>query len=151
MGTVLLEVFRNRVFLIPVLSWAFAQTIKVALGVYREHRFNFKWFVGTGGMPSSHAAGVSALATTVGLTRGFTSTVFGITLIFSLIVMFDAQGVRWATGRQAEVLNRIVDDVYARHELKEERLKELLGHTPVEVLAGAFLGALLAILAHVYF
>lgn len=148
MGNFLVEISRNGTFIIALIGWAFAQTVKVGLGVYREKRFNFKWFVGTGGMPSSHASGVSSLTTMVGLSHGFSSAIFGVTLMFSLIVMFDAQSVRWATGKQAEILNRIVDDIYSRHEFREERLKELLGHTPVEVLAGACIGVLVGVLGY---
>jgi acid phosphatase family membrane protein YuiD len=97
-------------------------------------------------MPSSHAAGVTALATSVGLSYGFNSGLFAITAIFALIIMFDAQGVRRQTGQQAEILNKIMEDIYFKRVLKEERLKELLGHTPVEVLIGAFLGILLALI-----
>ncbi|MBN1794236.1 MAG: divergent PAP2 family protein [Candidatus Omnitrophica bacterium] len=117
-----------------------AQCIKVFLGIIREKKFNFKWFVGTGGMPSSHAAGVSALATSVGFTTGFDSLIFAVTLIFALITMFDAQGVRRASGMQAEVLNKILDDIYFNRGIKEERVKELLGHTPIQVLIGACIG-----------
>ncbi len=127
------------------MSWVIAQTIKVILGIITEKRFNFRWFVGTGGMPSSHVAGVTALATTVGLNFGFDSSLFAITIIFTMIVMFDAQGVRRATGKQAEILNRLVEDIYLKREIKEDKLKELIGHTPFQVLVGAALGIFVAI------
>jgi len=142
----LLALSKNQIFLITLLAWLIAQSIKVTLGVVREKRFNFRWFTGTGGMPSSHAAGVAALATSVGLSYGFNSGLFAITAIFALIIMFDAQGVRRQTGQQAEILNKIMEDIYFKRVLKEERLKELLGHTPIEVLIGAFLGILLALI-----
>jgi len=125
-----------------------AQTIKVFLGVLREKRFNFRWFVGTGGMPSSHAASVAALSTSVGITYGFDSPIFAITLIFTLIVMFDAQTVRFSTGRQAEILNKMLDDIYWKHKLDDEKLKAFLGHTPIQVFVGAALGIVVALLLY---
>lgn len=116
------------------------------LGILREKRFDFKWFVGTGGMPSSHAAVVSAFTTAVGLHTGFTSPVFYVALMFTIVVLFDAQGVRRSSGKQAEILNKILDDIYWKKKIQEERLKELIGHTPMEVLAGTFLGILAALL-----
>jgi len=139
------QIIKNNIIWISVLSWVIAQTIKVILGIITEKRFNFRWFVGTGGMPSSHVAGVTALATTVGLNFGFDSSLFAITIIFTMIVMFDAQGVRRATGKQAEILNRLVEDIYLKREIKEDKLKELIGHTPFQVLVGAALGIFVAI------
>lgn len=140
-----LALSKNQIFLITLLAWLIAQSIKVTVGVIREKRFNFRWFTGTGGMPSSHAAGVTALATSVGLGYGFNSGLFAVTAIFALIIMFDAQGVRRHTGQQAEILNKIIEDIYFKRVFKEERLRELLGHTPVEVFIGAILGILLAL------
>lgn len=95
-------------------------------------------------MPSSHSAFVTSLATGVGLVEGFDSTLFALAAVFALIVMYDAAGVRRAAGKQARVLNAIIEDLN-RRELHPERLRELLGHTPVEVVAGARLGVLVAI------
>jgi hypothetical protein len=134
----------NKVVYSAFLGWFIAQLIKVVLGVIRENRFNFKWFVGTGGMPSSHASGVTSMATTVGLYEGVHSPIFGVTLMFTVIVIFDAQGVRWSTGKQAEILNTIMDDIYFQKKIKEKKLKELIGHTPVQVIAGIFVGLLVA-------
>jgi len=142
------EFSRNYVFWTSTAAWIIAQSIKVALGVFKEKRFNFRWFIGTGGMPSSHAAGVSALSTSIGMTYGFDSALFAIVLIFTLIVVFDAQGVRLATGRQAEILNKMLDDIYWKKKLDEEQLKELIGHTPVEVFAGVILGILVSLLLY---
>ena len=142
----LAELSRNRVFFITLYAWLITQTIKVITGVIREKRFNFRWFVGTGGMPSSHAATVSALTTLVGLSFGFDSAAFVITLVFSLVVIFDAQGVRRASGKQAEVLNRMLDDIYWKHRIHEDRLKELLGHAPLEVFVGITMGIIIALL-----
>lgn len=144
----LIEFGRNSIFWTAAFSWLVAQSIKVALGVFREKRFNFRWFVGTGGMPSSHAAGVSSLATSIGVTYGFSSGLFATTLIFALVVLFDAQGVRLAAGKQAEILNKMLDDIYWKHKLDEQKLRELLGHTRIEVLAGSVLGVLTSLLLY---
>ena len=144
----LIEFGNNRIAWTGGLGWIFAQTMKVFLGVIREKRFNFKWFVGTGGMPSSHAAGVTALAGAIGLDFGFDSAMFAIALFFAIIVLCDAQGVRRASGKQAEILNKIHDDIYWRKKIQEERLKELLGHTPVEILTGVAIGVLIALLRY---
>ena len=137
--------FKFSVILIIFIAWLVAQSLKVLIGVFKEKKFNFKWFVGTGGMPSSHAALVSALATSVGLEMGFTSSPFAIAVVFAVVVLFDAQGVRRSSGEQAEALNKILDDVYWKRGIKEERLRELLGHTPIEVLTGTALGILVAL------
>ena len=144
----LVQLIRNRVLIATFAAWLVAQTLKVLLGVIRQKRFDFRWFIGTGGMPSSHAASVCALATAVGLTFGFYSPLFAVTFVFTIIILFDAQGVRRTVGRQAEVLNKILDDLYWKGRITEERLKELLGHTPVEVLTGMLLGIIIALFIH---
>ena len=142
------EISKNHMFLTVFLAWLFAQTIKVIIGVLREKRFNFRWFVGTGGMPSSHAATVSALATAVGLELGFSSIFFTIAFFFAFIIMFDAQGVRRQSGQQAGILNKIIEDIYHQEGIKQERLIELLGHTPIQVFIGAALGVIVAIIRY---
>ena len=127
-------------------AWALAQTFKIVSGVLREKRFNFRWIIMTGGMPSSHSAAVASLSTVVGLYYGFDTILFMLALVFSVIIMFDAAGVRRAVGRQAGILNKIVDEISHGEQIQEKRLKELLGHTPIEVFAGAFLGIAVAII-----
>ena len=139
-------VFDNRILMVTILAWAVAQMAKVVIGIIVEKRFNFRWFVGTGGMPSSHAATVSALVTGVGLSSGFDSTIFVVSLAFAFVVILDAQGVRRATGKQAEVLNKMLDDIYWKHRIHEDRLKELLGHAPIEVLVGIVAGIIIVLL-----
>lgn len=114
----------------------------------RTRRWNLRRFVETGGMPSSHAASVAALSTSVGLENGFRSLLFGVTLYFSLVVMYDAAGLRRAAGRQAAILNRLIDEHFAHPERETQRLMELLGHTPLEVLTGALIGVLSAVAWH---
>lgn len=144
--SILTQWCHNRLFFVGFWSWVIAQTIKVFLGVLREKRFNFRWFVGSGGMPSSHAAMTTGLTTSIGLYQGFDSGLFAIAFAFMVITMFDAQGVRRQSGHQAEALNKIIDDLYANKGVQEERLKELFGHTPVEVFAGGFVGIVIALL-----
>jgi len=136
--------FHNKILIITFLVWAIAQGLKVLLGVIRERRFNFKWFIGTGGMPSSHVAGATALATTCGLHAGFDSVVFALATVFAIVTMFDAQGVRRSAGQQAAILNQIMDDMYWKGKIETDRLIELIGHSPLQVIAGAFLGIVLA-------
>ena len=93
-------------------------------------------------MPSTHAAGVTALSTAVGIQVGVDSPLFAVALVFTVITLFDAQGVRRWSGRQAQILNKMLDDIYFKRRIQEERLKELLGHTPTQVLAGMGLGLL---------
>ena len=120
--------------------------IKVSLGVIREKKFDFRWLIGTGGMPSSHAAGATTLAATCGFNLGFNSPIFAFAVVFALVTMFDAQGVRRSTGQQAEILNKIMDDIYWRGKIEENKLKELIGHTPVEVFVGSLIGLIISII-----
>ena len=132
-----------------LMSWLvacfIAQGIKILLGVIRQRRFDFRWLIGTGGMPSTHAAGVTALSLAIGLEAGFDTPLFAAAVAFTVITLFDAQGVRRWSGRQAQVLNKMLEDIYFKRHIKEERLKELLGHTPLEVLAGMGVGVMTAL------
>jgi hypothetical protein len=141
----------NKVLIITLITWVVAQFVKVINGCFHEKRFNFNWLMETGGMPSSHAAGVVALATACGLEVGFNSVIFGLAAVFALVTMFDAQGVRRETGQQAEILNKIMDDLYWKGHIEEGRLKELIGHTPFQVFIGALLGCAVALLLHKFF
>lgn len=134
-------------YLIPALvAWAIAQVTKLILAAIVEHRLDLRVLAQTGGLPSSHAAIVSGLTAAVGRIDGVRSATFAIALIFSFVVMYDAQSVRRAAGRQAAVLNRLVEDVFAMRGIQEDRLRELLGHTPFEVLVGAALGVAVGLL-----
>lgn len=145
--TVLQRSFFNLTLVIPFVAWVTAQAIKLVGGYFRERRWDWGFFVRSGGMPSAHTALVTSLATTVGFLEGFDSTLFGATTVMTLIVMYDAAGVRRAVGVQAGILNRIL------RELKENRpkdlehdVRELLGHTPVQVFYGALVGVVVAVL-----
>ena len=144
--SILAEFGRNKVFAATFVAWLVAQFFKVALGVIREKRFNFKWFLRSGGMPSSHVALSMCLTTSVGLEYGFDSGLFAVACGFAVITMFDAQGVRRHSGKQAALLNKMLEDIYAHKSLEESKVKEILGHTPVEVFAGGTLGIVIALL-----
>jgi acid phosphatase family membrane protein YuiD len=140
------EIFRNRILWVSLLAWFIAQLIKVILTIIFGKRLDLTRFVGSGGMPSSHSALVVSMATSIGYVEGYQSTMFALSVIVASIVMYDAAGVRRAAGKQAAVLNEIVAELQAHRGINEEKLKELLGHTPVEVIAGAALGILISIL-----
>jgi acid phosphatase family membrane protein YuiD len=132
--------------LIPLAAWALAQLIKLLIDSVTRRRLDLSRLAAMGGMPSSHTALVASLTTVVGTKVGVQSPLFAICAIFSAVVMYDATGIRRAAGQQAHVLNRILDDVFHQHGIREERLRELIGHTPVEVLVGGILGVVVAIL-----
>ncbi|MDD5166050.1 MAG: divergent PAP2 family protein [Candidatus Omnitrophica bacterium] len=146
MKEIFAEIVNNKIFITTLSAWVVAQSIKVGIGIVRQRKVDFRWFVGTGGMPSSHAAGASCLATAIGLECGFDSVYFALAASFAIVVMFDAQGVRRAAGRQARILNKMTEDIYWQGRIKENRLRELVGHTPTEVIAGFVLGVVLAFL-----
>jgi hypothetical protein len=123
-----------------VVAWAIAQAAKVILTSMHQRKLNLRVLAETGGMPSSHAAIVMGMTTAVGKYAGVSSAAFAIALIFSFVVMYDAAGLRRAAGRQAAILNRLVEDLVHMRGMQEQRLRELLGHTPVEVVVGALLG-----------
>jgi acid phosphatase family membrane protein YuiD len=135
----------SRPLLLALGSSLAAQLTKFLVALGRDGRVNFKRLVELGGMPSAHSASVAALSTGVALEQGISSPLFGVTAFYSLMTMYDAAGIRRSAGRQAEVLNRIVDDLQVSGRVREERLLELLGHTPFEVLAGATLGIVFAL------
>ena len=145
MASALTAWWANRVFMTWLVACIIAQGIKITLGVIRLKRFDFRWLFGTGGMPSTHAAGVTALSAALGFQSGFDSPLFAIAVAFTIITLFDAQGVRRWSGRQAQVLNKMMEDMYFKRRIQEQRLKELLGHTPIEVLAGVGVGLLTAL------
>lgn len=135
------DIINNQVLLVSLVASLIAQSLKIFIDLIQNGKINFRVLVETGGMPSSHSASVTTLATCVGQVKGWDSTEFAIATIFAIIVMYDAAGVRQAAGKQAKVLNQIVDEMFQEHpEFNEDRLKELLGHTPVQVIVGSILG-----------
>lgn len=141
-------ILENKILIATVLSWVIAQLIKVSINTINEKRFDINWFFQTGGMPSSHSAGATALATSCGLEAGFDSIVFAIAAVFALVTMFDAQGVRHSAGRQATLLNKILIKMSWDGDIADDPLRELIGHTRIQVLAGAALGILMGCLFH---
>jgi acid phosphatase family membrane protein YuiD len=139
---------RNISFWCAFLAWFTAQFIKFVSASVRRRELDFRALVRLGGVPSSHSALVSALTVSVGLETGFGSPVFATTICFASIVMFDAQSVRRAAGLQARLLNQIVAELFKEHHLSEQKLVELLGHTPLEVLIGMAQGIFTALLIH---
>lgn len=148
MSNNLFLIFRNPVLMPAFWAYLTAQLLKVLLTLILSKKLDFRRFVGSGGMPSSHSSTVVALAVAAGIRNGWDSTLFAIAAILATIVMYDAAGVRRAAGRQAQLLNRITLMMSeSGHKFPtQEALKELLGHTPVEVLAGALLGAAIGII-----
>ncbi len=135
----------NKVLLVSVCAWAIAQVMKTLILLVRKRRLDFSYFV-SGGMPSSHSATVTALATSVAMVEGFGSVAFGITAILALVVMYDAASVRRWVGRQSIVLNRITREIRFRRPVAEweHGLREFVGHTPFQVIIGAALGIIIA-------
>ncbi len=138
------EILDNRILLISLAASLSAQLVKLLLVYIQSGKLRMHVLVETGGMPSSHSALVAALATGIGRSQGWDSPQFTIAAVFAFIVMYDAAGIRLAAGKQAKVLNQIVVEVFEEdHELTGDPLKELLGHTPIQVLVGAVFGILL--------
>jgi acid phosphatase family membrane protein YuiD len=130
----------NTMLWVPVSAMFFAQLLKPFWGWARNGRFDLRTVLSAGGMPSSHSAMVSSLATVLGFEVGLDSPLFAIAVILAIIVMYDARGVRQESGKQARILNRLVRELFSGQPISEEELKELLGHTAAEVFIGAFIG-----------
>lgn len=127
---------------VPVLMWFGIQTFKVIYDLVTTKKFNFKRILGAGGMPSSHSAVVTSLATLVGKNEGITSAIFGVAVIFAFVVMYDAAGVRRAAGKQAKLLNKLLETPGLSGVQVGEKLVEVLGHTPTQVIVGATIGVI---------
>ncbi len=145
----IMDIFGNKILITAAIAWAIAQLIKIVLTLITDHKFDFTRITGTGGMPSSHSAFSVSLAVAIGFEEGFASPIFALAAAFSIVVMYDATGIRRSAGQQAAILNKIVDKI-GHEDITEtgKRLKELLGHTPVQVFAGAALGIAIAVLRH---
>ncbi len=139
-------ILNNSILDVVLLAWAVAQFYKVLSSLISEKRLNIRRLWETGGMPSSHSSTVSALAASIGITYGVDSPLFAISVVFAIIVMHDAAGIRRAAGKQASALNRLgvtLSKIFDER-FDEEHLKELLGHNPIEVMTGALLGVAIA-------
>jgi len=140
--TALAQLLSNRVLVAALAWWGIAQLIKVPINYAIQRKIDLRLWVSSGGMPSSHSALVCALATGVALRDGLNSSLFALCVALCMIVMYDATGVRQAAGKQARIINQIIDELFQGHPISEERLKELLGHTRFQVIVGALMGIL---------
>ncbi|MBD2354265.1 divergent PAP2 family protein [Tolypothrix sp. FACHB-123] len=142
------NILDNRVLLVALVACLIAQSLKLVIELFKNRKLNVRVLVTTGGMPSAHSALVTSLATGVGETLGWASPDFALATVFAIIVMYDAAGVRQAAGKQARILNQMIDELFDdKHDFSQDRLKELLGHTPVQVIAGSALGITITWLA----
>lgn len=140
----LADIFSNRILISGIIAWSLAQIIKVPLNYLTERRWDWALLLRAGGMPSSHSALVTAVAHTIGLFSGFDTPVYALAVAIAIIVIYDATGIRRQAGKHAEVINAMIRDLTHGHPLQEERLREVLGHTPLEALGGMLLGLLVA-------
>ena len=137
------SLIHNKVLTAPIIAWFVAQFLKMLISLIREKRLDLSYMVSMGGMPSAHSALVCALATSVALVNGISSTAFAIAVFFATIVMYDAAGVRQTVSHQSNMLNRILDELFKGRPAFEQRLREFIGHTHLEIMAGAALGIFL--------
>ena len=137
----------NKYLYVPLLLWFCIQVFKVICDLVKTKKFNFNRIMGAGGMPSSHTAVVTSLAMLVGKSEGFDSAMFAVALVFAMVVMYDAAGVRRAAGKQAHLLNKIIETPGLTGVEVQERLVEVLGHTPLQVIVGAIIGITVGLLA----
>lgn len=126
--------------IVPITVWLCIQVFKVIWDLVATHKFNFKRILGAGGMPSSHSAVVTSIATMIGKTQGIDSPIFALAMFFAFVVMYDAAGVRRAAGKQAKLLNKLVETPGLSNIQVQEKLVEVLGHTPMQVIVGATIG-----------
>jgi len=142
------SLLNNFSFIVVIVSGGLAQVIKLYIYWIKERELNIWHIFEAGGMPSSHSASVTALTLSIGLTQGWNSPLFTIAGVFAVIVMYDATGVRRSAGQQALILNKIIDDIYPNEKVQKEKLKEIIGHDPIEVVAGAVLAVIVTIIAY---
>jgi uncharacterized protein len=140
------SLFDNRILLASSLAWVVAQVSKTIYELIRQRELRLSRLVSSGGMPSSHSALVTGLATATGRVMGLSSATFAITVVLASIVMYDAAGVRRAVSIQARILNQMIDEAFQGHPFAEKRLRELIGHTPIQVFVGGLLGIGIALL-----
>ena len=143
---ILMAVIQIKYITVPFLLWFGIQLFKVIYDLVTTKKFNFKRILGAGGMPSSHSAVVMSLATLIGKNEGVESPIFALSLIFAFVVMYDAAGIRRAAGKQAKILNKIIETPGLTNQEVSERLVEVLGHTPFQVLVGALIGVVTGLL-----
>ncbi len=138
------EIYNNIFFRVAFFSWLIAQLLKFILALIIDRDFNIERFYGAGGFPSSHTASMLGVSTAIGIKMGFDSGLYALALVMSFIVMYDASGVRRAVGKQAKIINNMLQNIKEYNHFPNDELKELIGHTPFEVIGGALLGILVA-------
>ncbi len=141
-----MEILKNEVLWCVLVAWFIAQFSKPFVQYVRTREWAWSWFFSAGGMPSTHSAIMTAATVALGMQLGFDSAEFALSVAICMVVLYDAAGVRRQAGEHARVINAIIDDLAHGHPLKEENLKELLGHTPGEVIVGTVVGITVAIL-----
>lgn len=141
------KIVTNKYLYVPLILWFCIQTFKVIYDLVTTRKFNFKRIMGAGGMPSSHSAVVTSLASLIGKYEGYDTTIFAMAVVFAMVVMYDAAGVRRAAGKQAHLLNKIVETPGLSGVEVQERLVEVLGHTPLQVIVGAVIGIAVGLIA----
>lgn len=139
-------IFDNRILIAALVAWAIAQLSKTLFELFRYRQLKLSRLVSSGGMPSSHSALVTGLATATGRVTGIDSAAFAIAVVLASIVMYDAAGVRRAVSIQARILNQMIDEAFQGKPFAEKRLRELIGHTPIQVLVGGLLGVGVALI-----
>ncbi len=139
-----MSLLHNYVLIAALIAWGIAQAIKVPVEYMQTHRWNWALLFRAGGMPSSHTALVVGITHGIGLSVGFDSALFALSFAMSMVVIYDATGIRRQAGKHAELINAMIEDLTTGHPLKEEQLREVLGHTPLEALGGILLGLAVA-------
>jgi len=139
------NILQNHVLWTGLAGWLLAQVLKIPIDTIREHRWNWALFFTAGGMPSSHSCLVTSTAMAVGLHVGFDTPLFAVAIALAMVVVYDATGVRRQAGIQAQTINILVEELLKGHPISEQRLREVLGHTPLEVMGGVLLGMLVAV------
>lgn len=138
------QIWNNRVLIAALIAWSLAQIIKVPIYYLQNRRWKWSLLFSAGGMPSSHSAVVTGLTHAIGLYYGFDSPLFALGFVMSMVVIYDATGIRRQAGRHARIINQMITDLASGHPLKQEQLKEVLGHSPMEALGGVLMGIVIA-------
>ena len=138
--------FQNRVLVAVLIAWLLAQSLKVPIFYLQKHRWNWALMISTGGMPSSHSALIVSAAASIGLNVGFNNPLFALAVATAMIIVYDATGIRRQAGLHAQKINILINELLKGHPISEKQLKEVLGHSPLEVVGGVVLGIVVAII-----